>query len=41
MKDLDWCQQDQGDSQSCFSLTARLTTACDAYFVVQMKQKEK
>ncbi|CAK7311190.1 Protein S100-A10 [Vulpes lagopus] len=39
MKDLGQCQDGKVDFQSFFSLIARLTIACNDYFVIQMKQK--
>ncbi|KAK2117607.1 hypothetical protein P7K49_004493 [Saguinus oedipus] len=41
MKDLDQCRDGKVDFQSCFSLTAGLTIACNDCFVVHMKQKGK
>uniref|UniRef100_A0A8C2W8U1 Protein S100-A10 n=1 Tax=Chinchilla lanigera TaxID=34839 RepID=A0A8C2W8U1_CHILA len=41
MKDQDQCQDGKVGFQSCFSLAAGLTTACDDYFVVHRKQKGK
>uniref|UniRef100_G3U568 Protein S100-A10 n=2 Tax=Loxodonta africana TaxID=9785 RepID=G3U568_LOXAF len=41
MKDLDQCRDGKVGFQSFFSLLAGLTIACNDYFVVHMKQKEK
>ncbi|EHB07890.1 Protein S100-A10 [Heterocephalus glaber] len=41
VKVLDQCLDSTVGFQSCFPLIAGLTTACNDYFVVHMKQKGK
>ncbi|XP_053442584.1 protein S100-A10-like [Nycticebus coucang] len=41
MKDLDPCRDGKVGFQSCFSLIAGLTIACNDYFVGHVKQKGK